>query len=295
MRAVAIFGPNASRDDLVPFRRSELGAAITQAQSPQAGVDAILIFGGDGTIHRHLAKLSELRIPLLVVPGGSGNDFARSLGLTSRADAMRAWENFCAGRGRVREIDLGLITPIGDGSTAKATDATRAIYFCCIGGAGLDAETNRRVNAWPAWVRAHGGYVAAALREIATWKPMQMTVKVRRPSGRWEERIAAPATFAVFANAPFYGDGMKMAPRAALDDGLLDVCFVRQTSKRRIFTFFPTVFFGRHLRLPEVEYFQVAALQLETERPIDVYADGDYVCKTPVEVSIRPRALSVIV
>jgi diacylglycerol kinase (ATP) len=88
---------------------------------------------------------------------------------------------------------------------------------------------------------------------------------------------------------------MRMAPRAQLDDGLLDVCFVRRTSKRRILTFFPTVYLGSHLRLREVEYFQTPALRLETERPMDVYADGEYVCRTPVEVRVMQRGLRVIV
>jgi diacylglycerol kinase (ATP) len=326
MRAVAILGPKAKPNDVVSFQRTGLNVAVSQAQSPQADVDAVLIFGGDGTVHRHLPKLVDARVPLLVVPGGSGNDFARSLGLNSRADAAAAWEDFCSGHGNVRDVDVGVITPLGSdsqtvpahssvtvsrptshasssaaaggmnrGAFSSRTAPTTATLFCCIGGAGLDAQTNRRVNHWPAWVRAHGGYILAALREIATWKPMPMAVKMRRPSGRWEDRIAEPATLTVFANAPWYGDGMNMAPQAQLDDGLLDICFVRGTSKRRIFTFFPTVFAGAHLSLPEVEYFQLAALRLETERPLDVYADGEYVCKTPVEVKVLPRALSVIV
>ena len=308
MRAIAILGPNATRNDLISFQRADLGVALTQEQSPQADVDAVLIFGGDGTIHRHLAKLVETRIPLLAVPGGSGNDFARALGLKSRAHAVAAWEAFCAGRGRVRQIDVGVITPLEflpggtastempviSGEAGSAPLPIASTYFCCIGGAGLDSETNRRVNGWPAFVRAHGGYVLAALREVATWKPLQISVKVRRPSGHWEERISEPATFVVFANSDTYGDGMQMAPQAQLDDGLLDVCFVRRTSKIRILRFFPTVFSGKHLRLPEVEYFRAAAVRVETERPIDVYADGDYVCKTPVEVTVVPRALSVI-
>jgi diacylglycerol kinase (ATP) len=309
MRAAAIFGPRTTPNHLARFQRADLGVAITRAQSPPPDVDAVLVFGGDGTVHRHLARLVETKVPLLVVPGGSGNDFARSLGLKSRAEAFAAWEGFCRGERTPREIDLGFITPItpADASDPAAVEnsgffpgkrksaARRSTYFCCIGGAGLDSETNRRANRMPAWVRAHGGYIIAALREMGTWKAMEMSVKVLRPSGHWEDRIAEPATFVVFANAPSYGDGMRIAPQATLNDGLLDVCFVRRTSKRRIFTFFPTVFVGAHLRLPEVEYFQTAALRFQTERPLDVYADGEYVCKTPIEVSIRPRALSVIV
>jgi diacylglycerol kinase (ATP) len=320
MRAAAILGPNARASDLALFQRADLGVSLTQSFSPEPYADAVLILGGDGTIHRHLAKLVEMRVPLLAVPGGSANDFARALSMLKRCDAIAAWEKFCRGAGNVREVDIGVITPLeavpppsdfvappspAAGPVASFDPAPLArnskletrnsIFFCNIGGAGLDANANRRVNAWPRWFRAHGGYAVAALREVATWNPLRVTVRIQDERGEWRERISEPATFAVFANAPTYGDGMRMAPRAQLDDGLLDVCFVRKTSKRRILTFFPTVYFGSHLRLPEVEYFRTPALLFETERPMDVYADGEYVCRTPIEVGVLPRSLRVIV
>ena len=72
-------------------------------------VDAILVFGGDGTVHRHLPQLVKLRLPVLVVPHGSGNDFARALHLRSVDDALPAWRQFVSGRGSVRLVDLGVI------------------------------------------------------------------------------------------------------------------------------------------------------------------------------------------
>ncbi len=311
MRAVAILGPNARASDLAPFRRADLGVSLTQAFSPEPDADAVLILGGDGTIHRHLAKLVETGTPVLPIPGGSANDFARALGMHQRGDAVVAWQEFCRGAGNTRKVDVGVITPLevvapvpspagpvssADVPTVNQKLGTRnSTFFCNIGGAGLDANANRRVNTWPRWVRAHGGYAVAALREIATWKPVRITVRLQSENGEWCKRIDEPATFAVFANTPAYGDGMKMAPRALLDDGLLDLCFVRRTSRRRILTFFPTVYFGSHLRLPEVEYFQAPAIRLETDRPMDVYADGEYVCRTPVQVGVLPSALRVIV
>jgi diacylglycerol kinase (ATP) len=282
MRAVAILGPSASPADVVRFERAGLDAHITLADSPQPSFDAALVFGGDGTVHRHLAKLVELQVPLLVVANGSGNDFARSLGLHDSHDAIKAWEQFCRGAANVRSVDLGVIT------AESASLIESPTFFCCIGGTGLDAEANRRANRLSPRLRARGGYVVSALIEIARWKPVQITVSSATAT------VSEPATFVAFANAPTYGDGMKMAPRALLDDGLLDVCFVRRTSKRRLLTFFPTVFFGRHLGLREVEYFQACCLKIETERPMDVYADGEYVCKTPITVKIVPKVLRVI-
>jgi diacylglycerol kinase (ATP) len=88
---------------------------------------------------------------------------------------------------------------------------------------------------------------------------------------------------------------MQIAPRALLDDGLLDICVVSDLNKFRLFCLFPTVYFGRHLTIPEVEYFQSESLRVETETALDVYADGEYVCQTPIEVTVAPRALPVIV
>ena len=104
-----------------------------------------------------------------------------------------------------------------------------------------------------------------------------------------------PTILAAFANTPTYGGGMKIAPQAKLDDGKLDICIVRAMNKFKLFCLFPTVYFGRHLKFGEVEYGQVARVRLETEHPLDVYADGEFVCQTPVEFSVARDALKVIV
>ncbi|HEV8523876.1 MAG TPA: hypothetical protein VGQ71_05205, partial [Terriglobales bacterium] len=98
-----------------------------------------------------------------------------------------------------------------------------------------------------------------------------------------------------FANAPTYGHGMRIAPAAVLDDSRLDICFLRSTGKLRLLRLLPKVFSGGHVALKEVEYFQAERLRVETELPLDVYADGEYICQTPIEVSVLPRALRVIV
>jgi hypothetical protein len=100
---------------------------------------------------------------------------------------------------------------------------------------------------------------------------------------------------AAFANAPAYGGGMLIAPNARLDDSKLDVCVVSDINKFKLVCLFPTIYFGWHLGLPQVDSFQAERLRLETEYPLDVYADGEYVCQTPIEVSVAPRALAVIV
>src|SRR6202035_2930005 len=104
-----------------------------------------------------------------------------------------------------------------------------------------------------------------------------------------------PTLLAAVANAPTYGGGIKIAPKAKLDDGKLDLCVVSAMDKFSLFCLFPTTYFGRHLISNKVEYDQTDKVNIETEIPLDVYADGEYVCKTPVEFNVARQALQVIV
>ncbi len=296
MRVAAIFGPGCSAKDLRPFQSPEaIWLTSLPADSNQA--DAVVVFGGDGTVHRHLAELVRLQLPVLIVPCGSGNDFARALGLGSVSDSLAAWQKFSSGSGNVRTIDLGVIVPLmpdrqcaGEAPFDSAQGRSAPHYFCCVGGVGLDGEIARRANRLPRWLRAHGGYALSLLPALARFAPALMKI-----SGHHEVAGSAqPVVVAAFANAPAYGGGMKIAPHAKLDDGILDICVIRAMNRFKLFCLFPTIYFGRHLSIREVEYFRTERLRLETEEPLDVYADGEYVCRTPIEVSVARGALRVI-
>jgi len=293
MRAAAILGLGCSAKDLKPFQTDT--AIEWRMGLPGAGdeADVILLFGGDGTVHRHLGQLVKLRLPVLVVPAGSGNDFARALGLKSVRDSLAAWRRFCSNAGNVREIDLGIV------SAATGADGASAPYerhFCCVAGVGLDGEVARRANRLPRWLRAHGGYALSLAPTIFTFAPFPMKIMTpdQPETTAWATRSDQPTVLAAFANTPRYGGGMKIAPQAKMDDGLLDVCIVGAVNPSKLFCMFPTVYAGRHLGIKEVEYFHAARVRVETEHPLDVYADGEYVCRTPVEISIQPAALKVI-
>ena len=244
-------------------------------------------------MHRYLPQLVALRIPVLVVPCGSGNDFARALNMRTLRDSLAAWHTFSFG-GNVRTIDLGVITPLIAGQAAGEAQAPH--YFCCVGGVGLDAEIARRANRLPRWLRARGGYILRLPSALLQFTPVAMKISLpgaENPDA-FAARSAKPMMVAAFANTPTYGGGMKIAPRAQLDDGRLDVCVIGPMNKFKLLCLSPTVFFGRHLSIPEVEYFQTERLRVETEEPRDVYADGEYVCRTPIEVSVARGALRVI-
>jgi diacylglycerol kinase (ATP) len=288
MRAAAILGLGSSPRNLELFQKNSAAEWTLGLPASERDADAVLIFGGDGTVHRHLAAVVPLKLPVLVVPCGSGNDFARALGLRRVKDSLEAWRKFASGANNVRAIDLGVIT-----AERGTTEAAPPRYFCCAAGVGLDGEIARRANRLPRWLRGHGGYVLSFLPALAEFNPVRAKILVGH-HGQWEPKGEQRVFVAVFANALAYGGGMRVAPRALLDDGMLDVCIVRELDKFRLFCLFPSVYFGRHLQVPEVDYFQTGQARIETETPLDVYADGEFVCQTPVNVSVDACCLRVI-
>jgi len=278
MKTAALLRPDVSPKAIDPFRCADCDIQIQESLEHTEHLDAALIFGGDGTIHRHLPLLYRNNIPVLMVPKGRGNDFAKALGITNERVALQAWQRFCSGGKNVKHIDLGLIRA-----------GAEEILFCCVAGMGLDAVANARANRIPRWLRGFAGYLIAALRSLSSFVP----VEVKVIAGQRE--IQRSAFFVAVGNARSYGGGMKVTPQAQLDDGLLDICIVGRMNKFKLLCCLPTVFFGKHVRIRQVEYLQSKEARIESGRPLDVYADGDYACQTPVEISLIPRALSVIV
>src|SRR6266436_1034654 len=111
MRAAAIFGLGTSPTDLKPFQAGSPTEWLQGLPASSSDADAIVVFGGDGTIHRHLPALVRLQVPVLIVPAGSGNDFARALNLRSMRASLGVWRDFESGKIQAREIDLGVIVP----------------------------------------------------------------------------------------------------------------------------------------------------------------------------------------
>jgi diacylglycerol kinase (ATP) len=154
---------------------------------------------------------------------------------------------------------------------------------------GLDSVANARANHMPAWLRGSAGYLFAALRSVGSFMPVEMKVIAD------QREIQRSVFFVAVGNAHRYGGGMKVTPQAQLDDGLLDICVVGEMNKFKLLLWLPTIFFGEHVRIKQVEYLQAPQARIESGRPLDVYADGDYACQTPVEISLLPQALRVIV
>ncbi|HLK33145.1 MAG TPA: hypothetical protein VKT29_08655, partial [Terriglobales bacterium] len=204
--------------------------------------------------------------------------------------ALRAWHKFVQGGDNIREIDVGVMQFAG----ASGSAAQQTIYFCCAAGIGVDAAVARRANRLPGWLRAHGGYFLVAIPALIAFRAQSIRVVATAQGGN-SRVLSEPGILVAIANAPWYGHGMRIAPRAELNDAQLEVCFVRETGKLRLLRLFPKVYRGTHIGVPEVEYFRAEHVRIESEPPLAVHADGELAGYTPLEVSLLPRALRVIV
>jgi diacylglycerol kinase (ATP) len=233
--------------------------------------DVLLVAGGDGTLNAVVNGLvrvpRESRPPLALLPFGRGNDFAFEVGIRGEEDTLAALAS-----GSRRVVDLG---------------RTKAGVFLGIAGTGFDAKAARRARDTPL-LSGSLLYSYAVVRTVLDFRPL--IARVRYEGGSFEGAL----TFAAAGNTSRYGGGMRIAPAASLDDGLLDLCLVRAISRGTLLRMFPTVFSGRHLSHPSVAYLRTPFVEIETEEPAEVFADGEFLERTPVRIEVLPRELEIV-
>jgi YegS/Rv2252/BmrU family lipid kinase len=238
----------------------------------------VIVLSGDGLIGAVADELQGVAGALLgVIPGGRGNDLARVLGIPEDPEGAAA----VIAAGHSRMVDLGIVTAAGD-------DAGRG--FIGIASVGFDSEANRIANEAPSWL---GGLVYAygALRALVAWKPARFELEFDPPG----ERRSFTAYTVGAANSKCYGGGMRAAPGALLDDGLLEVMVLESVSKLAFLTrILPKVFSGRHVEEPSVQVFRARSVAISCERPFTMYADGDPIGELPVTVSALEGAVTML-
>jgi diacylglycerol kinase (ATP) len=244
-------------------------------------VDALVVVGGDGMVHLGLNAIAgagagaRRRVPLGIIPAGTGNDTARALGLPLHnlpAACERALESW-AGGGRM--IDAGRITA---GGTSR--------LFAGVVSAGFDAAVNERANDWR-WPRGKIRYQLAMLRELASFRAIDYTVTA--DGEQWQQG----AMLISVANGQSIGGGMRIVPEAALDDGYLDLFIVNRLSRTRLLAVFPKVFAGKHVGHPAVQLRRVRTVELSAGN-IVAYADGERIGALPMTIEVVPRAVCVL-
>ncbi|GHG47513.1 hypothetical protein GCM10012320_14350 [Sinomonas cellulolyticus] len=251
---------------------TELATAVAESL-PDA--DAVIAVGGDGAVNLLANVLAGTGVPLGVVPAGTGNDAARLLGvpLDSVEDAVGVL--LTALEAGPRALDLGRI---------EWTGGHR--HYLAVASAGFDSRVNERANAWR-WPRGHARYTLAVLRELVSFSPLPFDLEVDGVAR------AQPAMLVSVANGPSLGGGMRLAPDALADDGVLDLVVVRPLSIPAFLAVFPKVFRGAHVGHPAVELSRVRRVALGGPGVV-VYADGERVTDEPVTITVVPGALTVL-
>lgn len=251
-------------------RDIEHARELARAAGAAGAVAAAL--GGDGLVGAVADGLRETAGSdgglLAVLPGGRGNDFARTLGIPRDVAGAAA----LIANGREHAIDLGVC-------------GERA--FVGIASCGFDSDANRIANATR--VPGDAAYLYGALRALAGWRPAHFELELDG------EALLHVGYSVAAANGGRYGGGMLLAPDASLEDGLFDVVTVSDVPKRRFLRGLPRVFSGRHVENDEVDVRRARELRIAADRPFTLYADGDPLAELPATVRTLPAAVRVIV
>ena len=270
------------------------GHARQLAQEAAArGAKLIIACGGDGTISEVANGIIESNTDaeLGILPGGTGSDFRRTLGMPSNiAAAARALRD-----GRNRKIDFGRVTFVNDSGERE----TR--FFINVASFGMSTDVLHRTSSGEAtkWIPAFTprkltsklSYAAATVQTTLTTSPTEVKFQLDDQP----ERRLRIAEFCV-ANARYYGGGMKIAPQAKVEDGLFDIVTIGDASSFRILTNAPRIYLGAHLSMNEVTHAlakQVIARPVKKDELVRLELDGELVGRLPATFEIVPRSLRV--
>jgi YegS/Rv2252/BmrU family lipid kinase len=242
-------------------------AAAEAARAGEAG-ETVVAVGGDGLLRPVAAALKGTRSAVALVPCGRGNDLARVLGIPrDPAQAARV-----AVEGGERALDVANV----DGTP-----------YLGIASFGFDSDANRVANE-ARLIKGDAVYLYAALRALAAWRPANFEVTVDGT------RHAFTGYSVAVGNSRAYGGGMLLLPHAELDDGKLDVLLTRESSKLTFLRQLPKVFKGTHLESPYAQVLKGEVIEVSSDRPFVIYADGDPIGATPATMGVERGALLVI-
>jgi len=279
-RAGRIAGTVADRlrtvvDDLVTVEANTVeDSRRLMHKARDAGLDLLVVVGGDGSVHQGVQLCADSGVALAVVPAGTGNDLARTLAGTPE-DPLKATDNL------VRAIKDGETTTIDLGRVEGGP------WFAGVLCAGFDSAVNERANRmrWPSGPRR---YDLAIVTELARLRAARLTVEVDG------DRTELDATQIAVGNIPFYGGGIPICPGADPADGLFDVTLVRQARRIDLVKMLPSLRTGKHVHHPMVATSRTARIRIGEVNGWVAYADGERIRPLPVEVTCVPNALKVV-
>jgi diacylglycerol kinase (ATP) len=264
----------------------EARAAKALAENPGA---SLVVVGGDGMVSAGLRLLAGAGTArrdgagdaggeraLGIIPAGTGNDTARSLGIPLKDPEAAARVIVAGHTGR---IDLGEAT-VGAGTGHEVVRRFATVMAC-----GLDSRVNDRANRMR-WPRGKRRYDLAMLLELPRFKAPRFRIGL---DGR---ELDSECMLVAIGNGPSYGGGMLICPEARMDDGRFQATVVERVGKPTLLTIFPKVFAGRHVRHPKVTVHHAAEIELRAEG-VSCWADGERIGELPVRLRTLAGALSV--
>jgi diacylglycerol kinase (ATP) len=264
-------------DTLISTRSGEIADLAEQAAGD--GARLVVAVGGDGTVYEAVNGLMRAgagtEVELAILPRGTGKDFMRTFDIPGNLDKALA----IARDGAVRTIDVGHARYL-----AWSGDEEEA-WFANFGGAGISGAIARHADSAS---KALGGRVAffrSTVSVFMRWSPSPMTVRVdgEQRSGRMLEVLATIGRYA--------GGGMRVAPDASPDDGLLDALLIGDVNKADFVRTLPKMYRGTHIRHPKVEMLRGATVEIEAEETLPVTLDGEQPGTTPITFGVVPKAL----
>nr|WP_279580455.1 YegS/Rv2252/BmrU family lipid kinase [Fodinicola feengrottensis] len=230
--------------------------------------DVLVVCGGDGMVHAALQVVAEKSVPLGVVPAGTGNDFARSLGIPLHDPAAAS-----------RLIRTG---------TARPLDLARVgqTWFGSVLACGFDSRVNARTNRMR-WPRGRSRYTLATFAELAGFRPLDFVVEV--------DGVSHDLTgmFVAVGNTASYGGGMRICPDAVPDDGHLDLTLVSAVPRLEMLRMFSAVYKGTHVHHPAVRTLRGQTIRISSTTDIVAYADGEPLNALPLTITLHPAAAQV--
>ncbi|WP_326812036.1 diacylglycerol kinase [Streptomyces scopuliridis] len=253
---------------------SDAADALRRARAAvDGGTGALIAVGGDGLVSLALRAVAGTPTPLGVIAVGTGNDFARALGLPVRDPAA-------AGRLAARALK-------DDGARAVDLGRVGDRWFGTVLASGFDSRVNDRGNRTRLPV-GRFRYNLAMIAELAALRPVPYRMTLDDGTERETEAILIAV-----GNGSSYGGGMRICADAELDDGLFDVTVVGACSRTELLRVFPTVYRGTHLRHPKVTTYRTARITLAAPG-LTGYADGEALGPLPLTAECVPAAVRVL-
>ena len=254
---------------------AELESAARQALAQEHC--ALLAMGGDGTFQALANGVFGSNVVIGVLPTGGGNDFAAALGLP--CNPLRAAERVL--KGKARSVDLVRV---------RSADGRTRLYAGG-GGIGLDAEAARHASGAYRDLPGRFRYIASALRALSEHLPLK--VRLEFP-GTDVPPVEAISLLTGVLNTPTYGAGLRLAPGASIDDGLLQVVLVEDLSTLGVLKLVPRLMRSGELRTSRVKRWNVRSVRMCTDRPCLFHGDGEILGPTPVDIEVVPGAIRVL-